>query len=166
MANAYSEVDNMVADRKLGRDCGSTACTALLRLESLPKFSLNTNTNSNSTAATNVDSVEIDMNFDIDVDVDVDTDIPTSRSAPPKKYQRVLYCANVGDSRIVLCRNSSPVRLTLDHRCADPSEVKRIKDSGGFVFNRRVGGVLAVTRAIGHINDKVIESEAKRSEAK
>jgi len=68
----------------------------------------------------------------------------------------VLYCANVGDSRVVLCRNGAPVRLTKDHRCNDALEVKRIKDAGGFVFNRRVGGCLSVTRSFGHVNDKFL----------
>lgn len=49
----------------------------------------------------------------------------------------VLYCANVGDSRVVLCRNGAPVRLTKDHRARDPEEVARIKGEGGFVFNGR-----------------------------
>lgn len=63
--------------------------------------------------------------------------------------QRVLYTANVGDARIVLCRNGKALRLSYDHKGSDDAEGKRIANAGGLILNNRVNGVLAVTRALG-----------------
>ena len=63
--------------------------------------------------------------------------------------QRVLYTANVGDARIVLCRNGKALRLSYDHKGSDENEGKRILNAGGLILNSRVNGVLAVTRALG-----------------
>lgn len=63
--------------------------------------------------------------------------------------QRVLYTANVGDARIVLCRNGKALRLSYDHKGSDENEGKRISNAGGLILNNRVNGVLAVTRALG-----------------
>ena len=71
--------------------------------------------------------------------------------------QRVLYTANVGDARIVLCRNGKALRLSYDHKGSDENEGKRISNAGGLILNNRVNGVLAVTRALGdaYIKDLV-----------
>ncbi|KAI1754149.1 phosphatase 2C-like domain-containing protein [Xylaria castorea] len=63
--------------------------------------------------------------------------------------QRVLYTANVGDARIILCRAGKALRLSYDHKGSDENEGKRIANAGGLVLNNRVNGVLAVTRALG-----------------
>ncbi|CZR56954.1 related to phosphoprotein phosphatase 2C [Phialocephala subalpina] len=63
--------------------------------------------------------------------------------------QRVLYTANVGDARIVLCRNGKALRLSYDHKGSDENEGKRVASAGGLILNNRVNGVLAVTRALG-----------------
>lgn len=63
--------------------------------------------------------------------------------------QRVLYTANVGDARIVLCRTGKALRLSYDHKGSDENEGKRITNAGGLILNNRVNGVLAVTRALG-----------------
>jgi protein phosphatase PTC1 len=63
--------------------------------------------------------------------------------------QRVLYTANVGDARIVLCRNGKALRLSYDHKGSDENEGKRVANAGGLILNNRVNGVLAVTRALG-----------------
>jgi len=63
--------------------------------------------------------------------------------------RRVLYTANAGDARAVLCRQGRAVRLTYDHKGNDKKEVRRIQEAGGFVLNNRVNGVLAVTRSLG-----------------
>ncbi|KAH9089905.1 hypothetical protein Ae201684P_014660 [Aphanomyces euteiches] len=62
---------------------------------------------------------------------------------------RALYAANVGDSRIVLCRNGKAERLTEDHKPDIPSEAMRICDAGGFVMHNRTSGVLAISRSFG-----------------
>ncbi|KAI1981924.1 mgpp2cl-1, protein phosphatase 2C-like protein 1 [Ophidiomyces ophidiicola] len=63
--------------------------------------------------------------------------------------QRVLYTANVGDARIILCRNGKALRLSYDHKGSDENEGMRITNAGGMILNNRVNGVLAVTRALG-----------------
>ncbi|WVF66559.1 hypothetical protein IAT40_001299 [Kwoniella sp. CBS 6097] len=68
--------------------------------------------------------------------------------------RRVLYTANVGDARAVICRGGKAVRLTYDHKGSDAQEAKRITDAGGFVMNNRVNGVLAVTRSLGDASMK------------
>lgn len=64
--------------------------------------------------------------------------------------RRKLYTANVGDSRAILVRGGRAVRLTIDHKASLPEEAKRITDAGGFIGrNKRVNGVLAISRALG-----------------
>ncbi|KAJ1343110.1 hypothetical protein BSLG_002136 [Batrachochytrium salamandrivorans] len=72
----------------------------------------------------------------------------------PIRKARVLYTANVGDSRAVLCRNGTAVRLSHDHKGSDQQESRRILEAGGFVMNSRVNGVLAVTRSLGDLSMK------------
>lgn len=72
-----------------------------------------------------------------------------SRLRESATRQRVLYTANVGDARIVLCRNGKALRLSYDHKGGDENEGKRIAGAGGLILNNRVNGVLAVTRALG-----------------
>jgi serine/threonine protein phosphatase PrpC len=63
---------------------------------------------------------------------------------------RILYSANVGDSRAILCRNGQALRLTVDHKATLPEEAKRVRDAGGYVGrNQRVNGILAISRALG-----------------
>lgn len=78
--------------------------------------------------------------------------IPESTHAKLKgaaQRQRVLYTANVGDARIILCRAGKALRLSYDHKGSDENEGKRIANAGGLILNNRVNGVLAVTRALG-----------------
>lgn len=66
-----------------------------------------------------------------------------------------LHLANLGDSRVVSCKNSSSnaSQLTHDHKPDDPQEKERIEAAGGAVFERggvaRVDGLLAVPRSLG-----------------
>lgn len=70
---------------------------------------------------------------------------------------RVIYVANCGDSRAVLCRNGGPVFTTQDHKPALPSERDRILKAGGTVMIQRVNGSLAVSRALGDFEYKNVE---------
>ena len=54
-----------------------------------------------------------------------------------RDYSQRLYCANVGDSRTLLCRNFKPIALSVDHKPSREDEAKRIRDAGGFVINNR-----------------------------
>ncbi|ORY76046.1 phosphatase 2C-like domain-containing protein [Protomyces lactucae-debilis] len=66
-----------------------------------------------------------------------------------QNHRRVLYTANAGDARIVLCRAGRAIRLSYDHKGSDHQEGVRVQAAGGTILNNRVNGVLAVTRALG-----------------
>lgn len=72
-----------------------------------------------------------------------------------RHHRRKLYTANVGDSRIVLYRNGSSIRLTYDHKASDALEMERVEKAGGLIMKSRVNGMLAVTRSLG---DKFFDS--------
>ena len=63
---------------------------------------------------------------------------------------RVLTVANVGDSMCVLSRGGKAVKIHRTHRVGDEEEeVERVKKAGGTVVNKRVNGLLAISRAFG-----------------
>jgi len=64
---------------------------------------------------------------------------------------RVIYTAHLGDARAVICRGGLAVRLTSmsDHKATDQVEAKRVIEAGGSIFNDRVNGQLAISRAFG-----------------
>lgn len=61
----------------------------------------------------------------------------------------MLYVANIGDTRAVLSKSGTAERMSIDDKCDNQDEVKRVKSSGGIILDNRLGGVLAVTRAFG-----------------
>ena len=64
--------------------------------------------------------------------------------------RKVLYVANLGDTRGVLMSGpSSFERLSYDHRATDRAEIERVKRDGGMIMEDRVAGALAITRAFG-----------------
>ena len=67
-----------------------------------------------------------------------------------------IYCANVGDSKSVLMKYDKSFKvLTKDHKIVtNNEEVLRIKEKGGLVFNNRLFGQLALTRALGDLSMK------------
>jgi serine/threonine protein phosphatase PrpC len=62
-----------------------------------------------------------------------------------------VYCANVGDSRAVLCRGNKAVDLSQDHKPSLKREYDRVVAAGGQIINGRVRGMLAMTRALGDV---------------
>lgn len=65
-----------------------------------------------------------------------------------------LFVANAGDSRAVLARGGRAIPLSVDHKPKRPDEKTRIEEAGGFVSWDRVGGMLAVSRAMGDFDFK------------
>ena len=63
--------------------------------------------------------------------------------------KRILYCANVGDSRCVLVSKTGCYRLSYDDRVKDPNESDRINKNGGIIVNNRVYGQLMLSRSFG-----------------
>ena len=66
-----------------------------------------------------------------------------------KDVERTLICANIGDSSGYLITKSKISQITKAHKCEDPSEVQRIRDKGGIVFQGRIFGKLILTRTLG-----------------
>ena len=66
-------------------------------------------------------------------------------------HERKCFLVNAGDTRVVLARGDTAVRLTYDHKPYDPLEEDRIRGLDGYVIGSmgRVNGQLAVPRAIG-----------------
>jgi serine/threonine protein phosphatase PrpC len=82
--------------------------------------------------------------------------VKTTFSAEREVASKMLYVANVGDSRAILAMSDPSSssgylarRLTYDHRAEDEGEQRRIKDAGGFITRGRVLGILAVSRSFG-----------------
>lgn len=54
----------------------------------------------------------------------------------------------------MLCENDKAVRMSVDHKATNESEIKRVKEMGGIIIRGRVSGSLAVTRALGDLELK------------
>jgi serine/threonine protein phosphatase PrpC len=63
--------------------------------------------------------------------------------------KNILYCANVGDTRCILLTDKQAKRISYDDKASDNSEAYRIRKAGGIIFNGRVFGQLALSRALG-----------------
>ncbi|KAG2322778.1 hypothetical protein Bca52824_015991 [Brassica carinata] len=67
---------------------------------------------------------------------------------------KVLWIANVGDSRAIVSRRGKARQISVDHNPDNDTEKSMIESKGGFVTNRRgdvarVNGILAVSRTFG-----------------
>lgn len=71
-----------------------------------------------------------------------------------------VWCANAGDSRALLCRDGQAVQLSMDHKPDRSDEMERIAAAGGFVSFRRVLGRLAVSRAFGDEEYKLMPEQS------
>lgn len=150
----FTSVDAQLEKLPL-RNSGCTAAIAVLRWEDrVPSSSSATGSQAIAPAAV-VASKTSDASKPKDSKSEDDGNtiaIPESTHARLKgtaSRQRVLYTANVGDARIILCRAGKALRLSYDHKGSDENEGKRIANAGGLILNNRVNGVLAVTRALG-----------------
>lgn len=63
--------------------------------------------------------------------------------------KRVMYSANVGDTRALLITTKEAKRISYEHKCSDQLEADRIRKIGGIIFNGRIFGQLALSRALG-----------------
>jgi protein phosphatase PTC1 len=102
------------------KNSGCTAVCAVLRWEDRPVH--------NSS-----DDGKVNANIVATVNENTKPNVRTER-------QRVLYTANVGDARIVMCRNGKALRLSYDHKGSDENEGKRVTNAGGLILNNRVNG--------------------------
>ena len=62
--------------------------------------------------------------------------------------KKIIYSANVGDSRSVLIRADMALRLSYDHKASDPKEQKRVSKEGAIIMHGRLFGTLMVTRSL------------------
>lgn len=151
----FTSVDAQLEKLPL-KNSGCTAAIAVLRWEDrVPSSSSATGSQALAPAVAAASAKATDASKSKDGrSEDNDTSNAKSESAhaklkPAAVRQRVLYTANVGDARIILCRNGKALRLSYDHKGSDENEGKRIANAGGLILNNRVNGVLAVTRALG-----------------
>ena len=75
----------------------------------------------------------------------------------------MVYCGNVGDSRVSLISPTHIIRLSYDHRMSDEKEKNRILESGIEVIENRIGGELMLTRIFG---DYEFKNKNKKSNKK
>ncbi|OWB71455.1 phosphoprotein phosphatase activity protein [[Candida] boidinii] len=145
--NSFIQADKMMDSQLGSRSSGCTAAVAVLRWEeeiddssksinqgTTTKITTPTTATTTTTANTNTTINTKDTPFDF---------IPTN------KHKRMLYTANVGDTRLILCRKGKAIRLSYDHKSIDKKEQQRIVKAGGIMLKSRVNGVLAVTRSLG-----------------
>jgi serine/threonine protein phosphatase PrpC len=66
---------------------------------------------------------------------------------------RLLYCANVGDSSCALLGKTNEF-ISIDDKCTDKNEIKRIEKAGGTITEDRLGGILAISRGLGDFDLK------------
>jgi len=149
----FTSVDQQLEKLPL-KNSGCTAVIAVLRWEDrIPNSQSATGSTAIAPAAAaavnaeHIKSGEVQAAAEANAGQDPATTETQLRQAASR--QRVLYTANVGDARIVLCRNGKALRLSYDHKGSDENEGKRIAGAGGLILNNRVNGVLAVTRALG-----------------
>lgn len=140
----FTSVDQQLEKLPL-KNSGCTAVTAVLRWEDrIPNPQSATGSTALAPAAAAAAKSEAKGDSD-----GAPTQATEAKLKEAATRQRVLYTANVGDARIVLCRNGKALRLSYDHKGSDENEGKRIAGAGGLILNNRVNGVLAVTRALG-----------------
>ncbi|KAH6976124.1 phosphatase 2C-like domain-containing protein [Ilyonectria sp. MPI-CAGE-AT-0026] len=153
---AFTTADSQLEKLPL-KNSGCTAAVAVLRWEDRVS---NDRSNLDATASATLKPTKSDDSSQSDKDKSKDATPSANEVKNPVEgsstkvkgavnRQRLLYTANVGDARIILCRAGKALRLSYDHKGSDEVEGKRIANAGGLILNNRVNGVLAVTRALG-----------------
>ena len=66
---------------------------------------------------------------------------------------KLLYCANVGDSSCCLIGKTAEF-ITIEDKCTNKKEKKRIEKEGGKIIDDRINGILAVSRGFGDFDLK------------
>lgn len=67
---------------------------------------------------------------------------------------KLLYCANVGDSSCCLLGEKKNEFITVEHKCSNKKEKKRIEKEGGKIVDDRLDGILAISRGFGDFDLK------------
>ena len=129
----FTSVDQQLEKLPL-KNSGCTAVTAVLRWEDRIPNSQSA-TGSTAIAPATAQAVKGDSKTDTQP---AEPEQAESKLRETATRQRVLYTANVGDARIVLCRNGKALRLSYDHKGSDENEGKRIAGAGGLILNNRV----------------------------
>lgn len=143
----FTTVDQQLEKLPL-KNSGCTAVLAVLRWEDRIPNSQSA-TGSTALAPATAESQNVERTVQQGKSTELNSAWDECKLTTAASRQRVLYTANVGDARIVLCRNGKALRLSYDHKGSDENEGKRIAGAGGLILNNRVNGVLAVTRALG-----------------
>jgi serine/threonine protein phosphatase PrpC len=115
------------------------------------------------------------INLDIQLEKELTTQVERDTGSTMavfgyNKYSRQYFTINVGDSRVAILiqdgkekkehnnltsssssslRAPGEIRYTIDHKPKEKIELQRIYAAGSFVQGERVGGILALTRAMG-----------------
>ena len=145
----FTAVDQQLEKLPL-KNSGCTAVIAVLRWEDrVPNSQSSTGSVLFAPAAVSAVKNATESSEDSTTDASNEVHAAESKLRNDASRQRVLYTANVGDARIVLCRNGRALRLSYDHKGSDENEGRRVASAGGLILNNRVNGVLAVTRALG-----------------
>ena len=67
---------------------------------------------------------------------------------------KLLYCANVGDSSCCLVSDKNAEFISIDDKITNKNEINRVKKCGAEIIDERLNGVLAVTRGLGDFDMK------------
>ncbi|GMG02287.1 unnamed protein product [[Candida] boidinii] len=150
--NSFIEADKMMDSQLGSRSSGCTAGVAVLRWEEEideSSKSINQGTTTKATTATTTTAKTASTTTATNSNTSVNAKDTPFDFIPTNKHKRMLYTANVGDTRLILCRRGKAIRLSYDHKSIDKKEQQRIVKAGGIMLKSRVNGVLAVTRSLG-----------------
>ena len=94
---------------------------------------------------------QVCLDFDSKLDVDDMSGCTAIMALITSKH---IIVANVGDSRSVLSSGGETVAMSHDHKPDNAEETRRVEAAGGTVWQGRIDGQLAVSRAFGDFRFK------------